>query len=137
MSVGRNYYLLPLFFAILLTSLHFIANAYSLYWSLWWYDTALHFLGGILIATMLIWIIYRTEFFSFSKPVSVFFIALGTLVIAIVWELYEYEIGFTYHHFASYGFDTFKDIVSAFSAAILFAIIFITPKTLAESNDKN
>jgi phosphatidylserine synthase len=116
----------------LLTALHFLANKYSLYWSVWWYDSALHFLGGILLGAVSVWFISSTPFRSYSKVKVIVFSMLVALIVAVFWELFEYAIGFTYHHFFSYKFDTYKDIVVAISATALFTILTVRTKVLAK-----
>ncbi|HEY4508106.1 MAG TPA: hypothetical protein VJJ55_00430, partial [Candidatus Paceibacterota bacterium] len=39
------------------------AIVFSLYWTLWWYDILLHFLGGIFIGLLVLWVRFLSGYF--------------------------------------------------------------------------
>ncbi len=100
------------FIGITVAVLHKIALSLSLYWTVWWFDIPMHFLGGALIALITLFFIYDSKFFNFSirKPIVVFAAALGaTLVVGLSWELWELFVGFT---------DAYKDQVDTIADLI-------------------
>ena len=100
------------FIGISVAVLHKIALSLSLYWTVWWFDIAMHFLGGALIAFITLFFIYDSKFFNFSirKPIVIFAASLGaTLIVGLSWELWELFVGFT---------DAYKDQVDTIADLI-------------------
>lgn len=97
-----------LFLAVLFTvftlSLYVIGLEQSLFWKFHWYDTALHFLGGVSAGFGAAW------FFSTFRQYN-FFIAglLGVVAVGVIWEIFEVVVGFPRE--ANYVVDTATDIV--------------------------
>ena len=108
------------FVGISVAVLHKIALSFSLYWTVWWFDIPMHFLGGALMALITLFIIYDSKFFNFSikKPVVVFAVALGaTLIIGLSWELWELYMGFT--NIYEDQVDTIADLINDTLGAIV------------------
>jgi hypothetical protein len=80
----------------------------SLYWSLWWFDILMHFLGGLLIGLASAW----AYVFVFKKGTRGLIRAtlLSVLIVGIFWELYEVYIGIQVTH-EPYVWDTSVDII--------------------------
>jgi hypothetical protein len=100
------------FVGITVAVLHKIALSFSLYWTIWWFDIPMHFLGGALMALITLFIIYDSKFFNFSvkKPIVIFSAAIGmTLIIGLSWELWELYMGFT---------DVYKDQIDTMADLI-------------------
>lgn len=64
---------------------HFFANIFYWYYSIWYFDMPMHFLGGFWWGLVLICFLFSEEsdFRLISKVI------LSVLVIGILWELYE------------------------------------------------
>ena len=83
---------------ILLAGLHYLAESYYLYFTFWWFDIPMHFLGGLLIGLLALWILFVCEKCGFSHVNSllVFFVTLGVvLLVGSLWELFEVFTGIT------------------------------------------
>ncbi len=84
-----------LFVAILTLFLHLVSLKFFLYWTIWWFDIPLHFLGGFLIgliAISFLKIINRNTFVTFN----LFFLTIfAVMIVGLVWELWELFVGFT------------------------------------------
>ncbi len=121
-----------LFFVIVLLGLvflltHFFAVIFYMYWFYWWSQILVHFLGGLWVGLVFLWLI----FFVFSIPLnfnrqtnfviflltSIFF----TFIIAVVWEIFEFQIGFTSYS-QDYFFDTVSDLLVGVSGGMLASI---------------
>lgn len=75
----------------------------SLFWKYAWYDTMLHFLGGVSAGFGVVWAL------SVSIRTRSFVVAfLGVLAVGVAWEVFEILIGFPKE--ANYAFDTGMDI---------------------------
>lgn len=107
----------------LIASLHILALELYLYWLLWWFDILVHFLAGLWVGLMSLWIYYRSGFFiepthSISRAFLV--AAFSIAVISILWEFYEIIIGVPFEE--NYVQDTILDLVmDALGASIGFA----------------
>ena len=104
---------LPPFIAaiiVLIAVLHYAAVALYLYWSYWWFDNVMHFLGGLAIGLFLYWFFYRSNIVS-SRQAPWALVIAGTIVVGVGWEIFEYVMHFTYTSKESYVFDTSLDLL--------------------------
>lgn len=81
-------------------ALNLLAIEHFLYWRYEWFDTFMHFLGGIAIGTFLIGFLVR------YRP-CLFVLLFAGLVIG--WEIFEYIFGLPRE--ANYVFDTAVDLL--------------------------
>ena len=70
---------------------------FSWYWTIWWFDMLMHFLGGLWVSLFALWM----YFFVFTNKISslstflkkhvgvVSFALLSVLIIGFSWELFE------------------------------------------------
>lgn len=82
------------FLALLIAALHFVASAYYLYWSVWWFDILMHFLGGLFIGASALWLFY----FEVPAPLRLRLSAFATAFAAVAavgvsWEIFEKVVG--------------------------------------------
>jgi hypothetical protein len=100
--------------AFLIAVLHFIATEFYIYWHYWWFDILMHFLGGLLISLIFLWIAYLSGYVGRTqrKKSHTFILALGSsLIIGLGWELFEYMTGLTFVlSFEDYRLDTLLDL---------------------------
>ncbi|HWA32279.1 MAG TPA: hypothetical protein VG694_02425 [Candidatus Paceibacterota bacterium] len=104
---------------------NFIAMKFHWYYSMWWFDMPMHFVGGFW-AGLLVACIYPPEDVSFK---SVFKFALLVLAIGIAWEIFEI---FIYDYFKIQPFntlDTISDILFDISGGLL-SIIYISKRIM-------
>jgi len=98
---------------ILIALLHVSAVAFFFYWTYWWFDIPMHFLGGVAVGLFSLWI------FGFDggkrRPLSsgrALLIALvGSLAFGLAWEYFEYANGITFNTIGNYPLDTIKDLL--------------------------
>lgn len=84
--------------SIVIAVLHYISLKYYLYWTVYWFDILMHFLGGFLIAIFVVFILYSYSDFKSLKKHKIFLAALiigATLSVGLGWELWEIFVGFT------------------------------------------
>lgn len=76
----------------IIAGLDALAITLHLFWSIWWFDILLHFLGGFWVVIAINWLYYNSGYIKnviISKR-RVLLVSLGgLLVIAVLWELYE------------------------------------------------
>ncbi|TSC56967.1 MAG: hypothetical protein Greene041679_489 [Parcubacteria group bacterium Greene0416_79] len=120
--------------AVLIALLHITAIVFYLYWTLWWYDMPLHFLGGAFGSLSVIWTVFFSGYVGNAAPPSVlrlFAIGLvGTLLLGVGWEVFERALGHTWS-IEGYWLDTmtdlFLDMAGGFVGLLLFARYYATP----------
>src|SRR3989344_8299829 len=94
--------------ALALAAIHALAQEYSLYWSLDWFDIPVHFLGGVVVGGAFVW------FFTFEfprMPHRLLAVIALSLIIVVTWEVFEYTTG-TYgalHCWTDTGLDLAMD----------------------------
>ena len=112
-----------IFFIFIINSL---AMKFYWYWTIWYFDMPMHFLGGFWLSLLLIW------FFRIDKisPRLILKISLGVLLIGVSWEIFEFwannfigQIPFSIPDTLS---DIFFDLAGGLSG-IFFYIKKITP----------
>lgn len=111
MSVRQHTGIAVLLLSTTLAGLNLIAFRYFLYWRLRWFDMPMHFLAGVVVASVVLWVL------TFEIPPTSnltryrFALVFGvTLAVGIAWEVFEYAAGITRGE-PGYWFDTLHDLV--------------------------
>lgn len=95
--------------AFLIAALHVVANAYFLYWSVWWFDILMHFLGGLFIAASALWLLRFEVPPGIRSRIPVFISVFGAvLIVGVAWEVFEKITGA--YNAIHYTLDTATDI---------------------------
>jgi hypothetical protein len=123
-------YLLELgFFALLTAILHYFALVNFLYWNVDWFDILMHFLGGVTMAYLALFVFFTSNYIPvFSKLRSntwiVFFVVMAFVaVIGLGWELWEIFSGFS--NILTDRFDTILDLIMDMLGALAIFILEI------------
>lgn len=69
-----------------------IAQTHFLYWRLWWFDIMMHFLGGVAVGGLTVWLALRVRPLISPKALALLTLA-SILVIGVGWEVFEYATG--------------------------------------------
>lgn len=85
--------------ALLATLQHWALREY-LYWQYPWFDTPMHFLGGLTAGTFIVGLLRK-------KRAQLFL--LGMVLVAVGWEVFEFSIGIPRE--ANFVFDTSLDLL--------------------------
>src|SRR3989338_1331844 len=84
----------------IIAALQFTAISFHLYWTFWWYDIILHFLGGIFVGLLILWFRFFSGYFGVHQHTSevstFFFIVIATLIVGVGWEAFERALGQTW-----------------------------------------
>jgi hypothetical protein len=114
---------------LLIALLHHSALAFFLYFKYWWFDIVVHFLGGLLVGTIIYWLLsYTSKFTSYFRNPSLLLVVLIVLVVGGSWEIFELYAGVLIEE--NYEFDTSVDLVmDALGAAAAFFFANITKNT--------
>ena len=102
-------------FSLVLLIFHYIGIQYFYYWSISWYDTVAHLLGGVILGLSI-------TIFSKAKNLSekslIIYGAGFALLVAILWEIFEYRAGITSAS-SKYALDTTLDILLGLIGALI------------------
>jgi hypothetical protein len=111
-------------FMFIIFFLNFLGAKFYLYYSLWYFDIFMHFLGGLWVAFLLFYFFFNKNFYVF-----VFQILLGVLLIGILWEIFEFFvneiIATNPFNFLDTISDIFCDLAGGVLGLILYKKIFI------------
>ncbi len=100
-------------FSVLLAFLEQLALAKFLFWHYMWFDTVMHFIGGLAIGTLVAAVLPR------FRPV---WYMLGVSALAVGWEVFEFYFGNNIHT-RNFYFDTSVDILmDALGAITAYAL---------------
>jgi hypothetical protein len=115
---------------IVVAFLHKIALSWSLYWSVWWYDIMMHFLGGFLIALIVLLIIARFKIIILNPNLIFLLMIGGVSIVGLGWELFE--VFFELIDIKTSKLDTILDLVMDVLGAV--AAFFYSKKRFFKNN---
>ncbi len=93
---------------------HYLAVAGSLYWYYWWFDSVMHFWGGLLLG---IGVHALCSLRSVPLSPTLPLLLLVITVVVVSWEVFERIVGL--YNSSTYVFDTSKDIILGFGGGLL------------------
>lgn len=94
--------------------LNYFATRYHLYWSVYEFDSLVHFLGGATLSVFFLWLYFFSGFFNPAKRSLTRFLLIsivGAMFVAVCWEIYELLLGEAAMNKAAYPYDTSMDII--------------------------
>jgi hypothetical protein len=77
-----------IFLMIVMFVADYLAKAFYWYYSLWYFDVMMHFLGGFWVGLFFIYVFYRKEL----RLSSISRIILYTLAVGVLWEVFEFYV---------------------------------------------
>ena len=111
--------------------LHLIASDLYWYYSIWWFDMPMHFLGGMFIGMMALWLFCMPNSIKSGSPQTVFKVFLVTLTLGLVvgffWEFFEYGVGHLFSVDLGNTLDSTSDLffdIAGSQAAALYFFLF-------------
>jgi hypothetical protein len=113
--------LISFLLSIVLILLYQVSEAF---WNVRWFDSLMHFLGGLTIGMFSLWVWYASGLFGRYVPTKreVFIAALVfSMLVGIWWEFFEFANGIA-NPIGSYALDTFADITADLVGAIVAGI---------------
>lgn len=117
---------------VLLAAIHFFALAFFWYWTYWWLDILMHFLGGLLVGFAVLWFFFssspRAMTFEIKRALVV--VLASIIVVGVLWEAWEATAGIIRwpDEWQDSVFDIFSDIAGSLAALI------VTERAWAGSN---
>ena len=93
--------------ALLICFLNYLAIMLYLYWTSFWYDYMMHFLGGVSIAVMAMWLLGVNE----RNRKNFWPVLIVVMAVGVGWEIFEYFIKAVPSPLQSYKVDTTHDLI--------------------------
>ncbi len=120
------------FLLYIIAVLHLLALYFFWYWSYWWTDIPMHFLGGVWVGGMgvLLYAQYKKKTIDCMKIATVYSVSIiSILIIGLFWELFEFSLD-TFIIFQPNDIvDTSSDLAMDIAGA-LYASIYIIRKRI-------
>ena len=83
----EKFFKFPAYSIILLFLINFLATKFHWYFSIWYFDMPMHFLGGASVGLMAIWLFLKKEIpFSMKNIIWLMFIVF---LVGSLWEIFE------------------------------------------------
>jgi len=115
---------------IILAFLHGLAIWAYLYWTVWWFDTMMHFLGGFSIALFALWFSYKAGALkSITSKTIISCSLVSVLAVGVGWEIFEYVNDIAGSP-EDYSRDTSNDLIADLVGAFLAGIVVVKGKLL-------
>jgi hypothetical protein len=103
-------------------ALNYVATIYHLYWSIYEFDSVVHFFAGAALSLFFLWLYFFSGFFNPQKRTLAKFLiisVLGTMFLGVLWEIYELIFKQTMVSKIDYPYDTMMDLTMGFFGAIV------------------
>lgn len=116
---------------IVITAIHVFGIMYFWYATYPLLDLALHFLGGVWIASIGLWAFFLSGLSraSYREKIPKMHVVLGilffTLMIGALWEIFEVINDTTLRGYPKYEFDTITDLIADSTGALLAGWYFV------------
>lgn len=117
-----------IFIAVLVLTILFVNSvAIKLHWyySIWWFDMLMHFLGGFWLGLLLLYGFFPNAI-SFKLLLKLF---LGVLIVGLGWEVFEIIVKNILFKEMFYLLDTLSDLFFDLAGGS-FALIYFSKKIL-------
>jgi hypothetical protein len=119
--------------------LNYVATVYHLYWSIYEFDSLVHFLGGVALSLFFLWLYFFSGLFNPQKRKLRKFIVIsifGTLFVSFLWETYELIFKQTMVQKTDYPYDTTMDLLMGFLGAIVACFYgYLREEKINKKND--
>ena len=94
----------------------------------WWFDLLLHFLGGVWVSGMALWLFFLSGYVHgvARNSTNILLVAvISFLVIGIAWEIFEFLVGAIFAEEVEYFFDTATDMLIGLFGGLLVSYFFL------------
>lgn len=102
---------------VALGTFDFLGRVFYFYWDVRWFDSLAHFLGGLAMGLIFLWVWFVSGLFGRSTPSKreAFVTSiLAAMIIGLGWEFFEYAHGIANPVGGNYPLDTFHDLLADF-----------------------
>ncbi|MCW9054467.1 MAG: hypothetical protein OQJ98_00595 [Candidatus Pacebacteria bacterium] len=110
---------------VMIAVLHASAIEFYLYWTYSWFDTMMHFLGGLLVGLASLWLFFESGYICVARSLTKTLLVAGgaIVIVGVGWEVFEVLAGIPIEN--NYVLDTTTDLAMD-ALGTIFAVIFFT-----------
>lgn len=123
--------LIELIFLIFILFAQLLGSILHFYGIIYWYDSFMHYISGILTSFLaILLLVLFNKYDEKDKTFNIIFIISITLMVAGLWEIFEFAAdnllgGDAQRVLATGVTDTMKDIICALLGSILFSLSYL------------
>ncbi|MHB1330426.1 MAG: hypothetical protein ACYCY6_00450 [Minisyncoccota bacterium] len=113
-------------FVVAVGLLHQLGSIYALYWDIAWFDTMVHFVGGLSMGFLFLWVWNVSGFVGKSIPtrrISLISVFVFVAIVGIGWELFEYFFNIANPTKGNYIGDTTLDLFADLCGGIIAGFV--------------
>jgi hypothetical protein len=124
-----------LFLSLVLAISHGLATYFNLYFFVWWFDTPMHILGGVLVGVVMLTFyneLCTRRIFQKKNLIAWAILVAGVLFVGVAWEYFEYAKGITFNTIGSYRLDILKDIGMDMLGGLIAGIFILHKKLITK-----
>lgn len=118
----------------------FVVNSFALqfswYWVFWWFDMPMHFLGGLFLGGLSLYIYSHYVLKNNQKKWSLYrwfrMVLLFVLSFGVLWEFYEFFIDYFLKHTDNNILDTLSDVFFDTAGGMSAFLYFLIRSTEVE-----
>ena len=111
------------YLGIIVFILNSLAMKFFWYYTVWWFDMPMHFLGGVFISLLAMFLLNK-KLFKFNYR-FIFYTFLSVLLVGVLWEIFEYALEIFVSHQPQIILDTFSDIFFDMAGGLFGIIYFV------------
>lgn len=117
--------LAPLIFFLFIAQL--LATKFYWYYSIWYFDMPMHFLGGFWSGLFVIWVLSDGNLSHRLSVKLIFNILFFVLLIGVLWEIFEFSANnyFVKNLFLANSLDSISDIFFDLAGGIVAVLYFL------------
>lgn len=111
---------------ILIGISHILGSLFFFYWDSFWFDEMMHFLGGLTMGFLFLWLWHVSGLFGRdtpSKKAAMLGALIFSLFISVGWEFFEFAHKIASPIGGNYPLDTFNDLLFDFLGATVAGFV--------------
>jgi hypothetical protein len=130
-----------LILVLMIGVINVVASYFHWYWSIWWFDMPVHFMGGVFVAMLTIYILYKRIGVSMASKQNLkvlLIILAGTFVFGFLWEIFEFFVQGGLNGNLANVTDSVSDMCFDLAGGIFASIMYIqNDEVVANPNNTN
>lgn len=119
LQMRRLLYVQASVLALIAVLFHYFGLHLGFFFTVWWWDILVHFLGGLWVALAGVWLL---RLLGLRAPLLLQCLLLS-FCVGVAWEVFEFVIGSYGSPFMSPALDTAKDLINDTLGGVLAAYI--------------
>jgi hypothetical protein len=120
---SRSLFIRLFFLLVAIAVVHWVATYFYWYWTIPWVDKFPHFSGGLLVSLGTLWFVYLSGYIKWgflqNRRFALAYALAASLLIGLLWELFELEFGITTMQTTNFYENNISDILMDVSGGLI------------------